>query len=70
MLENMNLLQRAGHGIASKTSKNQDDKSVASKNLDNSEHSDNSDWSDADEGAKARIQHNFVILDSVCVPVL
>lgn len=65
MLENMNLLQRAGHGVQSKTSKNQDEKSVGTKDNDNSENSEGSDWSDADEGSKARIQHNFVILDSV-----
>lgn len=67
MLEKMNLLQRAGHGVASKTTKEKDEKSVGSKNADNSENSEGSDWSEDDEGAKPRTQHYFVILDSVCV---
>lgn len=65
MLENMNLLQRAGHGVTHKTSKSSDDKSQESKNMDGSEKSEGSDWSDMDDGAKPTIQHYFVILDSV-----
>ncbi|CAB9499668.1 tetratricopeptide repeat domain [Seminavis robusta] len=65
MLEKMNLLQRAGHGVTAKTTKKDDEKSVGSKDLDASAKSDGSDWSDMDEGSKARIQHNFVILDSL-----
>ena len=65
MLENMNLLQRAGHGVTHKASKNSDDKSQESKNIDGSEKSDGSDWSDMDDGAKPTVQHFFVILDSV-----
>lgn len=68
MLEKMNLLQRAAHGVTHKTTKNSDDKSVESKNLDTSEKS-GSDWSDNDDGAKPVVQHYFVILDSVCIPV-
>jgi NB-ARC domain len=66
MLEKMNLLQRAGHGVTAKTSKKEDEKSLESKDIDGSAKSDGSDWSDMDEGAKAKLQHNFVILDSVC----
>jgi hypothetical protein len=66
MLEKMNLLQRAGHGVTAKTSKKEDEKSLGSKEIDGSAKSDGSDWSDMDEGAKAKLQHNFVILDSVC----
>jgi hypothetical protein len=66
MLEKMNLLQRAGHGVAAKTSKKEDEKSLASKDQDGSERSDGSDWSDYDEGAKqSSTQHYFIILDSV-----
>ena len=66
MLEKMNLLQRAGHGVTTRSSKDKDDKSVGSKNnMDGSEGSEGSDWSDMDEGAKPRTQHYFIILDSV-----
>ena len=66
MLENMNLLQRAGHGVSAKTSKNQDDKSLGSKeDKDGSERSDASDWSELEESAKPSIQHYYVLLDSV-----
>lgn len=64
MLENMNLLQRAAHGLTRKVSKNSDDKSVDG-DKDNSERSDDSDWSELDDRAKPSIQHYYVLLDSV-----